>query len=357
MFENGQATGQLRIVYTDNKYEDDAQEETSSTAVGGKIKYELAKLNGFNAAFTMRYSEDIDKISSDNRDEGLSSSEGVYSQLSEAYMAYKDDALDIKAGRQVMDTPLADSDDIRMVQNSFEALRVRYTKNNTTLDLGYLNKWQGFDAGLDDGWVNTGEKGSSFVGLQYSDNIDAQVWYYNIEGGEYANQSIYSALSYKHDFSKYLSVFGAIQYLNQRENAQSGIKSDIYGAMVELITYNIGFNFAYNRSSKHSGKKSFSGFGGGALFTNMDTMILDEIADDRDAEAFVAGLSYEINNFAFLCAYGTYEGDKNSLNDEEDIKELNSGVEYNFNDEFVAYFIYVKNDDLSHVRLMANYNF
>jgi predicted porin len=158
-----------------------------------------------------------------------------------------------------------------------------------------------------------------------------------------------------------------VQYIDQNEISNSGIEADIYGVMGEFIVYNIGFNLAYNRSLKNKGKDSFAGFGGGALFTNMDTMILNEITRDRDSKSIVTGLSYDINNLSFLYAYGSFRGDPNSLSEKAHIVEQNMGVEYNYNDEFVGYLIYVKSDDkytinatdsdFKHIRVMVNYNF
>ncbi len=367
MFEYGKTTGQVRVVHTTNMSKQTT--DTYATAAGGKLKYELAKLNGFNAAMTLRYSEDISsvsgEISEDKRDSGLSSYNSAYSTLSEAYLAYSDDNLDFKLGRQILDTPLADKDDIAMVQNSFEAATFGYSYENLSLSVGHISRWQGVDAGLDDGWVDTGD--TSYVSLEYSDTVDAQVWYYNISDIDVANNSFYSEVSCRYPLSDETSIFGALQYLDQSELSNSQVDSSIYGVMAEIITYNLGFNIAYNRSFSDKEKGSFSGFGGGTLFTNMDTMILDEITYDRDAGAIVTGVSYEINNFAFLYAYGNFKGKINSLDQKEHIVEQDMGIEYNFNDEFVAYVIYVKSQDkqnniptdfdFEHVRVMANYNF
>lgn len=367
MFEDGKTTGQIRIVHTTNK--SDSTLDTYATAAGGKLKYELATLNGFNAALTLRYSEDISFVSgeksSSKRDIRLSSNKAQYSTLSEGYLKYEDQNTLLKIGRQIIDTPLADIDDIAMVQNSFEAATLSYMHENLSFNAGYLNRWQGVDAGLDEGWVDTGN--TSYISFEYSNSFDAQLWYYNISDIDVANNSIYAELSCRYPLYDHTSIFGALQYLEQSELSSSGVESSIYGVIAEIITHNIGFNIAYNRSFSSKGKGSFSGFGGGSLFTNMDTMILDDITYDRDAGAIVTGISYEIDNFAFLYAYGNFKGKANSINQKEHIVEQDMGVEYNFNDEFIAYLIYVNSkdeqnhltsdSDFEHIRVMANYNF
>lgn len=99
----------------------------------------------------------------------------------------------------------------------------------------------------------------------------------------------------------------------------------------------------------------------------MDIMIIDEITSDRDASSYVAGASYGIGDFKFLYAYGNFEGKADSSFQKEHIVEQDMGIEYSFNDEFVAYLMYVKSEDkqsiantdydFDHIRFMANYNF
>ena len=99
----------------------------------------------------------------------------------------------------------------------------------------------------------------------------------------------------------------------------------------------------------------------------MDTMLLDEITEDREAEALVVGLVYDIHEWSFLYAYGDFKGKENSQGEEVHIVEQNLGFEYSFNDELVVGAIYVKEDDkLSSVKtsndwdrlqVMVKYNF
>ncbi|WP_373069796.1 hypothetical protein [Sulfurimonas sp.] len=371
MFQEGKTSGQLRAMYVSQDPKETAATDTYATAAGAYLKFETAKYNGINGAVALTYSEDIKKASGDldknKRNDELSSSDGRYAQLSEAYLAYEGRFLDYKFGRQVIDTPLADSDDIRMVQNSFEAVTAEYKSDSLNVFMGYLNRWQGVDAGLDDEWVNTGHNGTTFIGASYSNIIDAQLWYYGINGGENANHAVYAELSYTHEFSEDIGLSVAAQYLNESEQDKSAIEANIYGAMVELSVSDLTVGAAYNESSKEKNKSSFSGFGGGALFTSMDIMILDEITADRDATSYVGGASYALGDFSLFYAYGDFKGDPDSVGDKAHIVEQDMGVEYNYNDEFAAYVIYVKSEDRlssvtnendwEHVRVMASYSF
>jgi hypothetical protein len=154
------------------------------------------------------------------------------------------------------------------------------------------------------------------------------------------------------------------QYLNESELDDSGTAASIYGALVEFVAYDVGINISFNQSDRRVGKESFSGFGGGTLFTNMDTTILDDIASDRDVLSIVGGVSYSIDKFGFLYAYGDFSGGKNSAGEKAHLTEQDIGGGYNFNEEFVVAIIYAnakdKIDDANswdRVQVMLNYNF
>ena len=158
-----------------------------------------------------------------------------------------------------------------------------------------------------------------------------------------------------------------VQYLNENELASSGYASKIYGGMAEVVVHGVSLGIAYDKSFATPSKMSFSGFGGGTLFTSMDTLILDDIADDRDAQAFVPSIGYEIDSFSFLYAYGDFKGDANSMGKKAHIIEQDVSLEYNVNDEFLFSCVYamqedkensVKTDhDWNRLQIMVNYNF
>lgn len=260
-------------------------------------------------------------------------------------------------GRQQIDTPLADSDDIRMILNTFEAYTATYENEGLTLMGGLLTRWQGTDTGLSstDPWSDTGEDGTYFGGISYfSDFIDTSVWYYDISKddnpnsatGNVANTSLYADLSLHMALSKDYALHASIQYINQNESDNSAIDSLIYGAMAEFVMFeDFAISAAYNKSKKQALKGSFSGFGGGTLYTNMDSMIIDAITTDRDVQAVVAGFTYTYNDFGFIYAYGDFDANADSLGAKEHIVEQNIGFEYTPNENLTIAAICVKNED------------
>ena len=359
MFKKGKSSGQLKIMYSEASEPGNAY----ATAIGGILKYELAEYRGFNAGAAVYTSNDIPFASGEGvkRSTEMSSSLGTHTEMGEAFVNYRYSDFNVRAGRQVINTPLADTDNVRMIQNSFEAYIATYNLSGFELMAGNLQRWHGTDAGLELGWSETGTDGTNFAGVSYADGIEFGVWYYNVTG---LAQIAYIDVGIEYEINEKLLLHAMAQYLKQGELDNSGTSASIYGALVELVVYNVGLNVAINKSDKRTNKESFSGFGGGALFTNMDTMIIDEITLDREAFSYVLGIVYGYDDFEFLYAYGDFDGKANSAGNKEHIIEQNMGIGYNFNEELVFGVLYVVEDDKidssnNWRRLQAslNYNF
>lgn len=366
MFEDAKVSGQVKMLYGSYDQKKQGSQDTYATALGGILKYELAQFNGFNAGVALYTSYDIPFATGQGsaQNSELSSSKGHYTDVHEAFINYQYNDFNFRAGRQTLDTPLADSDDIRIIQNTFEAYVASYDFDAFHFMAGRINNWQGFDADLDDGWNKTGQNGTNFLGAVYSDTFEYSLWYYNITD---VTNAFYADIALNYDVTPKLSLNVMAQYLKESELAQSGYDVDIYGAMTEVNYKDLGVYVAYNATDASNQKQSFSGTGGGTLYTSMDTMILDVIAIDRKAQAFVSGISYNYNNFNFLYAYAAFIGKKNSSGQKADIVEQDIGFEYNINDQFILSAIYVMDEDRQNsiktendwnrAQVMLHYNF
>jgi len=351
MFTGGKVTGQIRSMYM--QYNEKNSNNSYATALGGSLKYELAEYKGFSGGVAFMTSHDINYLSGegDKRNPELSGAEKSYTQVEEAYITYSYENLLLKAGRQIFDTPLADSDDIRMIPNSFEAYTALYEAENFTVMLGHFDRWQGSDAGLENKWVKTGKDGANFAGLTYDGKVlEGNLWVYNFSNASESdiangadangNNSYYVDFGGHYHINKDMFVHGVVQYLKQEELSHSGVAAEIYGATGEFVVNGLGLNVGYNESKRKAGKHSFSGYGGGTLFTNMDAMILDEITEDRSAHAWVAGVSYALGDMNFLYAYGDFKGDADTTGAKAHIVEQNIGFEYTYNEELTVAGLY-----------------
>jgi hypothetical protein len=378
MFADGKVTGQIRSMYM--QYNEKNTQNTYATALGGMLKYELAEFKGFGGGVAFRTSNDINALSGEgvHQNSELSGPSKSYTTVAEAYLSYTYEQFSARAGRQSFDTPLADTDDIRMIPNSFEAYTLLYEAEQYTVMLGHFDRWQGGDAGLENKWSKTGKDGVNFGGLSFEGELlEANGWVYNfsnasqedIAAGSDANgnNSYYVDLGIHYHFTKEIYMHAVAQYLQQKELDNSGVAAEIYGATVELVFDGLGLNIAYNESAKKAGKHSFSGYGGGTLFTSMDAMILDEITEDRRAYAWVGGVSYALGEVNFLYAYGDFSGDADSSGAKAHITEQNIGCEYTHNDELTVAALYVidknkaypQSQDFNNdnFRLLVAYNF
>ena len=341
MFEDAKTSGIFKSMYASYNQKEQGVNDNYATAAGGTLKYELAALQGFNAGVAFTTSYDIPSATGDatqgKQNPELSSSNGDYTVLSESYLNYKSGGLNLRAGRQLIDTPLADSDDIRMVHNTFEAYMLDYKIQNFHFTLGDLQSWQGYDAGLDTSWSKTGEDGTLLVGAMYEDDmITSSVWYYDIAKDVGA---LYADLDFHYALEEDLKFHAGLQYLHEDEKNASGHAGDVYGAVAEVVYKKISIALAYNKSKRELGKEIFSGFGGGTMYTSMDTMIIESLTKGTDATALVAGAVYTLYKFNILYTHGDFSGDG------EHIIEHDMGVEYTLNDSFSLAALYVKEDD------------
>ena len=393
-FTKGKASGQFETMYSG--YEEHGMNATNadpySSAIGGQLKFDTAHWNGLGAGVEFTTVQEIKALSGDNNDgeraSMMVSSKGNYTEVSQSYLEYFNNDFTFRVGRQLIDTPLADSDDIRIVNNTFQAYIATYETDSISIMAGFLEKWQGTDTGLvnnsyapasTNAWQNTGKDGTYFVGINYeNDLLHLGAWYYDISdtdadnsmGASIGNKSIYVDATLHAISGDNLTLDVSAQYLNQSEDGNSGTDADIYGFMLKAEIYDLNILTAYNSRNADDDKTSFSGFGGGTLFTNMDNMIIDAISGG-DVDAYVFGATYAIKDVIIGYAYGKFERDDTATLAKEDIVENNVAAEYAASDNLTFFAIVTVDEDerntatnainnsgdFTNMRVSASYNF
>ncbi|MEN4052176.1 OprD family outer membrane porin [Sulfurimonas sp. NWX79] len=148
MFSEGTVSGQIRMFYVDRKYQGSLGVNThrATTALGGHLKFETAKFNGFNMAAAFYTTQDTGLNPYDVQDPSLLGT-GLesYSILGEGYIGYSFADLgyktDAKLGYQRYDVPMMGSDDARMLPNTFRAYKlVSHDITNTTLQIAHVDR-------------------------------------------------------------------------------------------------------------------------------------------------------------------------------------------------------------------------
>ena len=346
-------TYQMHDIKDDKVYKDDA--------VGGKLHFETASTDGVSLGASLYTSSSV--AHDDNQ--GLVSLRGEthksYTILGEAYLKSKFGKNILNIGRQEIETPFAQVDDIGMIPNTFEAVTlVNSDMKNTILFLGYIKRMAGVDAEVIDEFTRVnGSKGMQVFGFDYDGLKDVALsgWYYRIDGGEIDKITYVEAL-YEKDFSNYSYGWG-LQYAQQGHNI--GKSSMVLGATLNVGVKKMGLTFAtaYNETKDGS---AFSGFGGGPFFSNSEYLILDNAGEDGKAKWM--GVEFDastvgLNGLTMGIGKVTLETEA-----KKEATEVDFVASYELNKEIEVHMIYsdlkgknVGEDDAKHLRVYANYNF
>ncbi|EQB35362.1 hypothetical protein M947_08755 [Sulfurimonas hongkongensis] len=376
MFSEGEVSGQIRLGYATNKVKTAGDKDTYATAAGGQLKYETASLMGVSLGAAMYTSHSVDTLSGKDAkyNDEMASSQKSYTELAEAYLNFSYEGFEFRGGRQLIDTPLADSDDIRMTPHTFEAYIASYTFKELGLAFiaGNILSWQGVDSdysnAVNNSWAKTGEDGTRLGAVTYADHfLEASVWYYDVTK---ETTAVYLDAVGTIDITDDISVAIAAQYLTEDEKESSYIEGNIVGAMVEAGFYDVTATAAFDKVSVKDGKSIFEGFGGGASYTNLDTMTAGTLHDGTygDGSSYMLGLAYEIAGFNIFGAYGDYKADAITVGNKAHVTEVNLGLECEYNDgEADATIIYVIGKDKEsatktefdndRIQVVLNYNF
>lgn len=319
---------QLRALYLNNETKHD--EDTHTTALGGILKTQ-SDFGNFSLGTALHFSSDISPLSSNALDSSVSGDKRSYAILGEAYIGYKDI---FKVGRQVIDTPYADSDDIRMNINTFEALTLHYELQNLTLYGGYLKRWQGVDTGEDDFYkfrklfYNESEEAHSqgvlFASLGFEfESLEGALWVYYVEK---MASIIYGEASYHHVLSKTIEASFSAQFANQEELKNSGIGANMVGMMGEVAYQNLYANVAYDRVRVENDKEYFSGFGGGSAFVNSFETTASFLSIKRSVDTYRYSAGYSLDDFAMEYSFGDYRAKSERV----DVNEHNLVLSYDY---------------------------
>ena len=370
---------QIRAGYIDWTAEGDTVDpDNSAFAVGGHVHLDSKRwygvMVGFEGYFVMDpgfNSDDEDKINGDFFD----ADKDGFATLSQAFVDGRWGHTEIKLGRQMIDTPHADSDDIRMMPNYFLAYMVSNTDiEGLTLTAGQIEQMGGWENGIDAKKFISVEKvlgaerstNGIYVGsavYEGIDNLTLQAWYYAMT--DIANV-VYLEAGYQLSTDPATFTFG-LQYDTATETGDELIRrvdSNTWGISVEAGFDNIGLTLmaAYNRDSGDTG--AFASLGGGPFFTSMEDQTIDTIGAKGDAFMLAAGYDFGgivIEGLNAGIAWGHFEADESS---DYETDEIDVAASYTIGEKLhlsIAYSIVddktYANEDYNQFRIIVNYNF
>lgn len=369
--------GQLRAGYIN--FTEDGSPQTRAYALAGHFHFNTQRWNGLMLgaeAYTVLNLGNNQKYFNLNSDFFDVKGES-FILLSQAYLDGKWGNTEIKLGRQSLDTPHADSDDIRMLPNYFEVYSITNTDvEDVALSAGFINRMAGWENGVDSSeFVKVSETlggNQKMDGIYYASasyegikDLSLSLWYYNYN--DIANV-IYAEAGYSHELSKNISLILGLQYDGSQETGAALLgKQDAqtYGISLETNFTDIGVTVlaAYNQDNGDTGAMGLS-LGGGPFFTSMEDQTLDAL--DTSGSAWIIGTGYDfvklgVDNLIFGLAYGSFNADDSSLYKSREIDVI---LEYSFNDKITVSAAYASVDfkvdgmeDYDQFRVLANYNF
>ncbi|MBT8349400.1 MAG: outer membrane porin, OprD family [Sulfurovum sp.] len=369
--------GQVRAGYIN--FTEDGSPQTRAYALAGHVHFNTQMWNGLMLgaeAYTVLNLGNNQKYFNLNNDFFDVDGES-FILLSQAYLDGKWGNTEIKLGRQSLDTPHSDSDDIRMIPNYFEVYNITNTDvEDVTLSAGFINRMAGWENGVDSSeFVNISETlgvnqkmdGIYYASASYegSKDLSLSLWYYNYH--DIANV-LYAEAGYSHELSKNISLILGLQYDGSKETGAALLgKQDAqtYGISLETNFTDIGVTVlaAYNQDNGDTGAMGLS-LGGGPFFTSMEDQTLDVM--ETAGSAWIIGAGYDLGkmglgNFIIGVAYGSFKADDSSLYES---REIDAVLEYNFNDKITASAAYASVDfkvngmeNYNQFRVIANYNF
>lgn len=276
-----------------------------------------------------------------------------FAYLGEAYVSYAFKNGSVRYGRQKLDNPFINTDDIRMFSNTFTALWLTMDLNKSlTLEAGQVSTWAGFDSGgSQDEFKRASNDGVSALGLNYkhSDDLSAQAWYYSFDKNY---SQLYADITYAMG-----DLELGVQMGSYSESDASGIDGSVIGASITYSTGPFTLAAVLNSGTNDDGKSASLGLGGGNYYAAMDESTIDGL---NDAEAHVLSVEYAASDkFTAAVAMGHFENNDASTK----IDETNLILGYSASDALNVEFVHTTVDDagtandFSRQTLRATYSF
>lgn len=317
--DKGSVSGLIRFAYVDQ--ENAANTDRYTTAFGGILKYETPVWNGLKAGVAGYGVQKLpfatgsrfeDKSNLDFLGENANS----FAYVGEAYVDYTANDLNIRIGRQLIDTPLVNTDDIRMFSDTYEAALATYSGiDKTTLMAGYIKRWAGYDSGAD---ISKFKKvadeslGAALFGVvnESIDDLMVQGWFYSMDKKA---DTFYADACYNVKATDALGFTFMGQYAKVKEDRKadgtlSNTDGHIYGLAVNAQWEMLTVGAAYNAVSNKEGKSLDLGLGGGPYYTSMEEWTIMGMEDARahQYKAVVDMTDAGIKDLCITTLYGEF---------------------------------------------------
>jgi hypothetical protein len=307
MFKDGKVSGQFREFSISREVDDtrpvlNNDYTRKANTIGGYLKYETGAWNGLSLGAAAYATIGVHLGNRANVNEvdptllGVNNSNDVY--LGEGYLQYKNGNTTFKGGRQKLDTPMAGSDDARMLPNLFEAYVLSNTDvKDTTLIAAHVTKFAQGTFGrayaaspsinnnsvlsVTSGYslVDSRNQTGTFTNMgkyaigENTDGVTAVAAVYTgIKGLKlqawdyYAHDilnAIYAEANYGWSYESGVAPYVAAQWINERDvgsnNVINKVQSDFIAAKAGVKVANFDVYGAVSQNSKDAGSAANGG--------------------------------------------------------------------------------------------------
>ncbi len=322
-------------------------------ALGGHLHFDTPEYHGLMAGVSFYGVSDLG-VTPDRPNEEFFGSKGQGGLfVSQAFVAYKHKNFELEGGRLSLDTPHADSDDIRMVPNFFEGVLARY-EGEVKVTLGHLSKMAGWESGGDiyrfkplyEVAGTPKQNGITLAGLEYE---EFALWLYRID--EIAD------VAYAQGSWQWGEITLSLQLdmANDIAEALAGtIQSRTAGILVEYSHDALAVSVSCNKEFGDTG--SMWSFGGGPFFTSMEDLTIDALGSS-DALASTIGVEYCFGSVSIGAMYGVFKSDP------VEAKEADLYASWEIDQNMKAQLLYAGVDNIKGYedkdifRVLLNYSF
>jgi len=215
---------------------------------------------------------------------------GAYFNVANLTATFADTTL--IAGRQLLGTPMIQGYDWLIAPGSYEAYTVANSSiENLTLVASYVAKFRANNSGSTfvdlngDNWT---------VGASYDNGITANIWYYNIDHGNYTQ--VYADAGYT-----YAGITLEGQYVTTSFDA--GTDTSAFGAKISTSLVGVNLSAAYNKFI--DGNTGYVGWNG--LYTNSWNTTIANQYNGADLDAFKVEASTTIAGINALVSYADFD--------------------------------------------------
>ena len=282
------------------------EDKTSGTALGGIFGLDSASLYGMHLHLGAYVSQKVHALNPNDpakqNSELFDANGDAFVYIGEASLVYENEKLQAMAGRIRIDTPYADSDDIRMAANSFEgAWGNLNVGDNLQVQAYFLTRWAGVDSGDDQNVFKVlVAEGYGLAGgsLSYSFNEEnvLSLWYYNVDK---ESDILYAEGGGEVYFSEEFHMEWGLQGAHMNERSDSGVGGDVFGAMVIADFELLYLGGAYNYVFEEKGMRITDGFGGGPYYTSLDEQTIGAVSalsPGEDLRVFRIALGFDFSS-------------------------------------------------------------